>query len=334
MTAEQIAGTIHAQDIEELNYCVWPWDLRMRQMSCGEFRADLDFAQVNGILLTHERWSRSVCADGATPAGYLAIGGSNTKTPFRYSGEDICHDRVAFSLDTTDTEFATPDEESHWVMLVPIEQVVDSLDEDLAATRSDVRRTLNCDSRVVHQLRMLVVQSIASFRHNSMYQTDELLRNAIHAQLLEGVIELLANSNVGSNRGSPRKRFLACRRALNYAEKLNFPISVDELAVQAGVSRRVLEIGFRETLEVSPHRYLRNLRLNGMHRDLRRASPQSDTVTETATYWGFTDLGRTAVVYRELFGESPSETLKRRTGAPPARLSDALHGCRQLRESD
>ena len=326
MTAETIAGTINVEDIEELNYSVWPWDLRMRQMSRGKFRAHLDFAQVGGILLTHERWSRSICAVGATPAGYLAIAGSNTKTPFRYSGEDIYNGRVAFSLDTTDTEFATPDEESHWVMLVPIEQVVDSLEEDLAVTRSDVRRTLICDSRIVHQLGMLVVQSIASFRHNSMYQTDELLRNAIHAQLLEGVIELLANSDIGSNRGSPRKRFLACRRALIHAEKLNHPISVDELAVQAGVSRRILQIGFKETLDVSPHRYLRNLRLNGLHRDLRRASPRSSTVTEMAVHWGFTDLGRTAGVYKNLFGETPSETLKRSIGTPPARLADALHG--------
>lgn len=76
MTIEAEVGRIHAADIEELNYAVWPWDLRMRQISTGRFLADLEFAQINGILLTHERWSRRVSATGATPPGYLALGGT------------------------------------------------------------------------------------------------------------------------------------------------------------------------------------------------------------------------------------------------------------------
>lgn len=64
MTIESLAGTIQAQDVEELNHCVWPWDLRMNQMSRGQLRADLDFAQVNGVFLTRERWSHSISATG------------------------------------------------------------------------------------------------------------------------------------------------------------------------------------------------------------------------------------------------------------------------------
>ena len=326
MAAEPIAGTIHVEDIEELSYSVWPWDLRMRQMSGGKFCADLDFAQVNGILLTHERWSRSVCAVGATPAGYLALGGSCTGNPFIFSGNEISRSRVVLTLDVTDIEFSTPIEEDHWVMLVPLEQIARRLDEDLIAAKSRIQRSCVSDPRAVNQLRKLVIRAVANLRGNSRYRSDELLRNVAHAQLLEGVIELLANSDIDSNRGSPRRRFLACRRALSHAEKVKHPIGVDELAVQAGVSRRILEIGFKETLGISPYRYLRNLRLNGLHRDLRRASQGSVTITEMAMHWGFTDFGRTSVAYRRLFGESPSKTLKRGIGTPPARLDEALHG--------
>ena len=102
-------------------------------------------------------------------------------------------------------------------------------------------------------------------------------------------------------------------------------MSVDELCVQAGASRRSLELGFRETLDISPARYLRYVRLNGLHRELRRASSRQATVTEAVSHWGFGELGRAAVEYRELFGESPSNTLKRSTGGPsPARYMDAL----------
>jgi AraC family ethanolamine operon transcriptional activator len=40
--------------------------------------------------------------------------------------------------------------------------------------------------------------------------------------------------------------------------------------------------------------------------------PSSETVTEVAFRWGFWHLSRFAREYRSMFGESPSETLRRR----------------------
>jgi AraC-like DNA-binding protein len=298
----------------------------MKQMSRGQLRADLQFAQVNGVLLTHESWSHSISATGATPAGYLAVAGSCNNKKFLCSGKDVDDRRVVCALGATDIQFATPDEEQHWVMLVPVEQIVGRLGDDLAVRLAGARGVSANDPRVVRQLGNLVVRAVDKLRDGHGYHADSHLLNEIHFLLLEAVTELLVDSNIGIDRGSSKKRYVAFRRALRHAEKLNRPVSVDELAAQAGVSRRVLEIGFRESLGISPHSYLRQIRLNGMHRELRRASPQSTTVTNTAINWGFTELGRTAVVYRKLFGESPSETLKRGSGSRPARLIDALRG--------
>jgi hypothetical protein len=44
---------------------------------------------------------------------------------------------------------------------------------------------------------------------------------------------------------------------------------------------------------------------------LLRMDPSNSTVTGIATDHGFWELGRLAVTYRALFGESPSETLRR-----------------------
>ena len=44
---------------------------------------------------------------------------------------------------------------------------------------------------------------------------------------------------------------------------------------------------------------------------IQQADPSATTVTRLATDHGFWELGRFAVAYRALFGESPSESLRR-----------------------
>jgi transcriptional regulator GlxA family with amidase domain len=73
----------------------------------------------------------------------------------------------------------------------------------------------------------------------------------------------------------------------------------------AGVSARRLQEAFREHLGTTPMEYLRSVRLDRVHAELRCGA---GGVTETAHRWGFTHLGRFAAAYRERFGVLPSET--------------------------
>jgi len=49
-------------------------------------------------------------------------------------------------------------------------------------------------------------------------------------------------------------------------------------------------------------------------RALLHAHPSEATVTRIVTDQGFWELGRFSIAYRALFGESPSETLRRPAG--------------------
>jgi transcriptional regulator GlxA family with amidase domain len=57
--------------------------------------------------------------------------------------------------------------------------------------------------------------------------------------------------------------------------------------------------------------YLRDLRLRGVHEELKEALPGTRTVEGIAYGWGVVHLGRFAASYRQTFGEVPSETLRR-----------------------
>jgi len=95
-------------------------------------------------------------------------------------------------------------------------------------------------------------------------------------------------------------------------------VTVAQLVAIAGVSPRTLELAFGDTFDLTPNRFLRLLRLHAARRALTVSEPHATTVASVADRNGFIQHGRFSVYYRELFGESPSETLRRPRGGSSA----------------
>jgi transcriptional regulator GlxA family with amidase domain len=101
------------------------------------------------------------------------------------------------------------------------------------------------------------------------------------------------------------------KRAIDFIEAhLHLPLTLADIARAAGVPGRTLLEHFKSHRSVSPMRYLRDARLAKVRDSLIRAD-SGERITQIAMTWGFSHLGRFAVDYRALFGESPSETHRR-----------------------
>jgi AraC-like DNA-binding protein len=112
------------------------------------------------------------------------------------------------------------------------------------------------------------------------------------------------------------------KRAIDYMEdRLEMPVMLEDVVAAAGVPGRTLFKHFHDHRGTTPMRYLRDARLARVREELLRAEA-GDSVTRIATSHGVQHLGRFAVAYRERFGESPSQTLKKARARPKgARLS-------------
>jgi AraC family ethanolamine operon transcriptional activator len=91
------------------------------------------------------------------------------------------------------------------------------------------------------------------------------------------------------------------------------PLSIPQLCRTFHVSRRTLQYAFQEVCGISPGAYLRVLRLNGVRRALRAPERSFIDVQDLAAQWGFWHPSQFACDYKKLFGERPSDTLRRRT---------------------
>ena len=103
---------------------------------------------------------------------------------------------------------------------------------------------------------------------------------------------------------------------------LDDPITIGALSRSVGVSERTLRNAFVDVHRESPKRYFLNERLRRAQQALCDVRGADTTVTAVATQHGFYELGRFALQYKAMFGESPSHTLRRHR--PAARLQRAV----------
>lgn len=148
--------------------------------------------------------------------------------------------------------------------------------------------------------------------------TSPQAAHALEEAVLRPMIMCLLHGEAREE-GIPRGRRAAIAKRFEAAVEANLdrPLLIPDLCQIVGVPGRTLRTLCREQLGMSPQRFLALRRLHLTRRALLRSAPHSTTVTEIATSHGFWELGRFAVSYKSLFGESPSVTLRR----PPDLLS-------------
>lgn len=147
---------------------------------------------------------------------------------------------------------------------------------------------------------------------------DSLISSPLAAQQFEeGLMAglLLAQPNNYSEM-LDGKEHAASSREVRIARDLmdshpEWPHTTSSLARAAGISVRALQMSFRHHLATTPRAYLREVRLRRIHDELRSAEYGTTSVGAVCSRWGFAHVGRFAGVYRQRFGELPSQTLRR-----------------------
>jgi AraC family ethanolamine operon transcriptional activator len=136
-------------------------------------------------------------------------------------------------------------------------------------------------------------------------------------QAISCVTRVLESSAPLIDRHVGRPQFSRARvigRALELIEtSAGQALFIDDLCRTTQVSERTLRNIFQEYFGVGPMRLLKVRQLREIRAALLAADPQHDTVTRVASRFGVWDFSLFARNYKALYGESPSETLRRPT---------------------
>lgn len=141
---------------------------------------------------------------------------------------------------------------------------------------------------------------------------DSLQRVQEHySQIVASKLLTLMQTNV--SRESLGSQAVTFERIAEYIERnLKQDIGIEQLAQQASMSLRSLYGLFERNAGTTPKHYIRQKKLERIRRNLSDPDCSVRNITELALEYGFVHLGRFSESYKALFGELPSDTLKRR----------------------
>ena len=167
------------------------------------------------------------------------------------------------------------------------------------------------DPAAMHELRAAIGQTLEVARSDPARLGRPEVR--------ESLFDTIVTAAVHALHPAPERRSVAAvshvravRAAFDVLEaRAGDPIYLAELCLAARVSERTLRSAFQNLYGVSPIRYLALRRMELVRRALRDADPRETRVSAIASRYGFTNLGRFAMEFRQLYGESPSQTLRR-----------------------
>jgi AraC-like DNA-binding protein len=145
----------------------------------------------------------------------------------------------------------------------------------------------------------------------------------IHRHRLESLILSVIARAVAARCVAPTPGEIPGRVSLDaitgwIAGRLPSDFKTADIARFAGVTRRTLQTMFLRHLHTTPAHYVRDLRMDAARADLLDPK-NTKTVSEIAMTLNFLHLGRFAASYRAKFGESPSDTIRRREAGQPSK---------------
>lgn len=140
---------------------------------------------------------------------------------------------------------------------------------------------------------------------------------ALEQQLIHLMVRCLAEgAGIETTTGGHRHDAIVTKFEEYLAAHPDRPLYVTDICAGIGVAERTLRAACEEHLGMGPIRYLTLRRMNLVRRALLGADASETSVTRIVTDHGFWELGRFSVAYRTIFGESPSETLRRPAEQP------------------
>jgi AraC-like DNA-binding protein len=315
-------SSFYTNDVDEFNQYAAGWSVQYHVLDATAFRSRLSLVATSSLQVALVQHAMAYSAQGENPTGVFSMVTTvDEARPLVHDGRTLEPREMA--LIRSGKGYACVNRRAAPFLAVSVAA------EKMERYAADMWHRSNLGSQSADRIRFV------DSAHRSRYvdacerilcavneQPGVLSEQHAAAVLEEKLLEcLFVNAQLTSSPARERWRHISARQAYSDLHgRAHEAPSVREMCASTGASYATLERGFLETYGMTPKAMMLALRLSGARRTLLDPTPTT-TVTAVALQWGFVELGRFSVRYRQRYGEVPSETLRRVRGErpPPSR---------------
>lgn len=316
-----IAQTIDS--FEQLAHIATQWGTDFRQLSHGLFKPKVFQAVTGSILISNVLFGCHVEQRGTTPEGMRTFAVLNEDSPELYwfghvvnkdellvfpaHGEIESFTRVGFGVTTISIPENLLAEFFEHNGIDDISRVI--------ALEEVIKKTSKTHLNELRYLLRQIIETVntTEYQHSSGYP---VLNDGLENQILLSIFNIMTEEYFQSKKplyhSSQRNNSRVLRILFDYIQGNNTEQQrVEKLCQIAQVSERTLQYLFKRELGMTPKAYLKGQQLYKVHQLLWHAKQFTIEVRTIANQFGFWHMGQFAADYRKMFGELPSETLRR-----------------------
>lgn len=310
-------GSFACEDPSVAERATAPWDNAITPLSRGPYGQKNTVLATERLVLYRETISSRARIQGLTPPGMFGVAvplrvGTNTY----WWGEALHETGLPAAMPGGFHAEISPGQQ-HLIVLIELGHFRDSVPEDLrvAIERATCRHLLPATHSAVARLGAVLNALLDGAQANPQALHHPNAVRAMEQDLLAAFRRSLTLPIPTPKCVGRAVRQRGLQRAVEYLRATDpGSVTVADLCSAACVTERTLQYAFRETFGLSPLGFLHLRRYHATRRDLLAADSHTATVRAIAQHNGFYQMGRFAVRYKSLFGESPAITLNRRCG--------------------
>lgn len=306
-------GVIHRHAFEDLASCVKTFfNVDGTQLEPGEFRGHVDFIAGKDILLYRENYSHRTHLECELLGKRFGFSIPLLTAEGKFLGEQVDDSRIASSVSG---------EAFDHIMERGFEQLIVLLDHESLLKKAEQAGLSESALEAISRGRKWKTlhtrpNDIQSSRHNLTIMLNAVIRGEMNLSaddfekaIFDSVLPVIDGGECQMDKHSSA---ILVRRAIDVCEPISGPVGISELSTTLNASPRTLQLAFQKVMGTTPHNFLHRRRMTKARMALLEADSRASRVTDIANQHGFSELGRFSVQYRELFGESPKATLRRK----------------------
>lgn len=296
------------------NFCeAIGWDIEFRQLDAGQLNAQATVIAGQDVQIVKFNLNKGFHQLGAGPEGMLTFGILDVNIPkITWCSEDMPGGTLAnFNLDSGFDCVSGAGFKGYGLLLKPelLQRFAEQSGESAAVEKLAKEKVCWNSARMLALGRKL--GTICSEAVNAGSDTIRENSEFINDEIGFALIKELTRDTVRQEVIGTAHRAKVLRKALEILNDPDeLPIPVSKLCERSGTSPATLHRIFLSEYGVPAKTYIRSRCLSAVRDALAHSSPETK-VSDVANLWGFWHMGQFAKDYRRMFGELPSQTLRR-----------------------